>query len=119
LCGTWAVGGNARNEVSSLAFISGSHLGNPAVDDWSNTNSSGVFWSSTRVCRSFHDGFVFVGSEWQQLKQIGNAVPPLLAFAAAKVARQILLQFDEKVTTKSVKMPVQSILPAMQVHVSE
>ena len=31
--------------------------------------------------QSFHDGFVFVGSEWQQLKQIGNAVPPLLAYA--------------------------------------
>jgi DNA (cytosine-5)-methyltransferase 1 len=22
--------------------------------------------------QSFHDGFIFVGSEWQQLKQIGN-----------------------------------------------
>ena len=24
--------------------------------------------------QSFHDGFVFMGSEWQQLKQVGNAV---------------------------------------------
>ena len=28
--------------------------------------------------QSFHDGFIFKSSEWQQLKQIGNAVPPLL-----------------------------------------
>ncbi|MFP2896034.1 DNA cytosine methyltransferase [Corallococcus sp. 4LFB] len=37
--------------------------------------------------QSFHDGFVFVGSEWQQLKQIGNAVPPLLALAMGTVAK--------------------------------
>lgn len=40
--------------------------------------------------QSFHDGFVFVGSEWQQLKQIGNAVPPLLAYALAKTAKGVL-----------------------------
>ena len=36
--------------------------------------------------QSFHDGFVFESSEWQMLKQIGNAVPPLLAHAAASMA---------------------------------
>jgi DNA (cytosine-5)-methyltransferase 1 len=40
--------------------------------------------------QSFHDGFVFVGSEWQQLKQIGNAVPPLLAYALGKTAKGVL-----------------------------
>jgi DNA (cytosine-5)-methyltransferase 1 len=40
--------------------------------------------------QSFHYGFVFVGSEWQQLKQIGNAVPPLLAFALGQMAKGIL-----------------------------
>jgi DNA (cytosine-5)-methyltransferase 1 len=40
--------------------------------------------------QSFHDGFVFVGSEWQQLKQIGNAVPPLLGFALGKLSQEIL-----------------------------
>jgi DNA (cytosine-5)-methyltransferase 1 len=40
--------------------------------------------------QSFHDGFVFAGSEWQQLKQIGNAVPPLLAYAVGRTARIIL-----------------------------
>jgi DNA (cytosine-5)-methyltransferase 1 len=33
--------------------------------------------------QSFHVGFVFLGSERQQLKQVGNAVPTLLGFAVA------------------------------------
>ena len=33
--------------------------------------------------QSFPDGFVFCGTEAQQLKQIGNAVPPLLAYRLA------------------------------------
>jgi DNA (cytosine-5)-methyltransferase 1 len=40
--------------------------------------------------QSFHDGFVFKSSEWQMLKQVGNAVPPLLAHAAAKMALSVL-----------------------------
>jgi site-specific DNA-cytosine methylase len=40
--------------------------------------------------QSFHDGFVFRSSEWQQLKQIGNAVPPLLAYALGQMALNIL-----------------------------
>lgn len=40
--------------------------------------------------QSFHDGFVFVGSEWQQLKQIGNAVPPLLGHALGAMAAYVL-----------------------------
>lgn len=40
--------------------------------------------------QSFHDGFVFKSSEWQMLKQIGNAVPPLLGRAIAAVARRAL-----------------------------
>ncbi|HET9895552.1 MAG TPA: DNA cytosine methyltransferase [Streptosporangiaceae bacterium] len=44
--------------------------------------------------QSFHDGFEFKTSEWQMLKQIGNAVPPLLARALASAAEKALLQLD-------------------------
>jgi DNA (cytosine-5)-methyltransferase 1 len=40
--------------------------------------------------QSFHDGFIFKSSEWQMLKQIGNAVPPLLAFAVGGMAKAVL-----------------------------
>jgi DNA (cytosine-5)-methyltransferase 1 len=40
--------------------------------------------------QSFHDGFVLMSSEWQQLKQVGNAVPPLLGRVPAVAARTIL-----------------------------
>ncbi len=40
--------------------------------------------------QSFHDGFVFQSSEWQMLKQVGNAVPPMLAHAAARMTRALL-----------------------------
>ena len=44
--------------------------------------------------QSFHDGFIFKSSEWQMLKQIGNAVPPLLAHAVATVAGRTLEHLD-------------------------
>ncbi len=40
--------------------------------------------------QSFHDGFIFYGSECQQLKQVGNAVPPLMGLAVAKAAESLL-----------------------------
>jgi len=40
--------------------------------------------------QSFHDGFIFHGSERQQLKQVGNAVPPLLGLAVARAVREVL-----------------------------
>lgn len=40
--------------------------------------------------QSFHDGFIFCGSEYQQLKQVGNAVPPLLGYAVASAVRHLL-----------------------------
>ncbi len=46
--------------------------------------------------QSFHDGFVFRSSEWQQLKQIGNAVPPLLAYALAEMALTILARIKKR-----------------------
>lgn len=49
--------------------------------------------------QSFHDGFVFHSSEWQMLKQIGNAVPPLLGRAVASAALQSLMALDAKSET--------------------
>lgn len=46
--------------------------------------------------QSFHDGFEFKSSEWQMLKQIGNAVPPLLGRALAAAAEKALLRMDGK-----------------------
>lgn len=40
--------------------------------------------------QSFHDGFVLMSSEWQQLKQVGNAVPPLLGRVPTTAAKTIL-----------------------------
>jgi DNA (cytosine-5)-methyltransferase 1 len=40
--------------------------------------------------QSFHDGFRFLGSEYQQLKQVGNAVPPLLGYVVASAVRHVL-----------------------------
>ena len=40
--------------------------------------------------QSFHDGFLFRGSELQQLKQVGNAVPPLMALAIARTVAGLL-----------------------------
>jgi DNA (cytosine-5)-methyltransferase 1 len=45
--------------------------------------------------QSFHDGFVFHTSEWQMLKQIGNAVPPLLGRAVASAADAVLDRISE------------------------
>jgi DNA (cytosine-5)-methyltransferase 1 len=40
--------------------------------------------------QAFHDGFVLKTSEWQQLKQVGNAVPPLLGRVPAMALRFVL-----------------------------
>jgi DNA (cytosine-5)-methyltransferase 1 len=46
--------------------------------------------------QSFHDGFIFHGSEWQQLKQVGNAVPPMMALAVARAAKELLAGVKSK-----------------------
>ena len=48
--------------------------------------------------QSFHDGFVFHGSEWQQLKQVGNAVPPLMGLAIARAVLGLLDLMPPKVS---------------------
>lgn len=62
--------------------------------------------------QSFHDGFIFRGSEWQQLKQIGNAVPPLLAYALGNTARTVIEEIQKpSVRAKHPRPMVQAILP--------
>lgn len=66
--------------------------------------------------QSFHDGFIFVGSEWQQLKQIGNAVPPLLGYALGKLSQTVLSVLDGKHSVDGVerapKVQAKLLMPA-------
>src|SRR5580658_922249 len=60
--------------------------------------------------QSFHNGFEVKSSEWQMLKQIGNAVPPLLGRALAASAEKALLRLDgSQVVT--IRAPEQVTLP--------
>ena len=62
--------------------------------------------------QSFHDGFVFVGSEWQQLKQIGNAVPPLLGQALGNAVARLHEVLTSRVKAVRVSnYATQTVLP--------
>ena len=45
--------------------------------------------------QSFPDSFVFTGTKSAQMKQVGNAVPPLLANAIAKAIKKDMGTEDE------------------------
>jgi DNA (cytosine-5)-methyltransferase 1 len=68
--------------------------------------------------QSFHDGFIFRGSEWQQLKQIGNAVPPLLGYALARMAVSVLGALDDEYHPATVRDTIADSFPIQQVLLS-
>ncbi len=46
--------------------------------------------------QSFPDDFIFMGSRTEQFKQIGNAVPPMLAEAIAKAMRLLFVKLEQE-----------------------
>ncbi len=59
--------------------------------------------------QSFHDGFEFKSSEWQMLKQIGNAVPPLLGRVVSHAAIKALEYLDgdrDSAVAQSLEVPL-------------
>ena len=63
--------------------------------------------------QSFPDSFEFCGNEVQQFTQIGNAVPPLLAYRLALAVRKTLEQVDaapEQIARRRRPRPVQAAL---------
>lgn len=46
--------------------------------------------------QSFDDDFIFVGNIGEMSLQIGNAVPPKLAQASAKVILEFMKMYDEE-----------------------
>ena len=44
--------------------------------------------------QSFDDNFVFYGNSISQQQQVGNAVPPLMAYEIAKQIKEILQKYD-------------------------
>lgn len=49
--------------------------------------------------QSFDDKFIFTGNKSSQMKQVGNAVPPLLAYQIAKPLANIFRKKDEYIST--------------------
>jgi DNA (cytosine-5)-methyltransferase 1 len=60
--------------------------------------------------QSFHDGFVLGVSEYQQLKQIGNSVPPLLGRVVGTIAKSLIENATEGVLPENADLKVQSTL---------
>ena len=69
--------------------------GNQFIHPDSNQARSFTVREAARI-QSFPDDFVFEGSRTDQFKQVGNAVPPLLAEAIAKCLKRKLNEIEEK-----------------------
>ena len=69
------------------------HIGKDAYSHihFDSKQARGISLREAARIQSFPDGFKFAGSMNAQLKQIGNAVPPLLAYSIAKSLKKSLL----------------------------
>jgi DNA (cytosine-5)-methyltransferase 1 len=52
--------------------------------------------------QTFPDNYFFCGSRTQQFHQVGNAVPPYLAFQIARVVQEILVSESEKTVKETI-----------------
>lgn len=58
--------------------------------------------------QSFHDGFVLGVSEWRQLQQIGNSVPPLLGRVAGEIIKTAIQHSEGKPVSLGADVKLQS-----------
>jgi site-specific DNA-cytosine methylase len=87
--GVRLAGWNVICAVESNAQACLSEWIHPAHDRWITVREAARL-------QSLRDGFIFHGSECQQLKQVGNAVPPLLGRAVARAVSRLLNQMPRK-----------------------
>lgn len=96
-----------------------SRAGEPAYTVRSNTKSRIQFHYSLprrltiRECariQTFPDTFIFPHRTTRNMKQIGNAVPPLLAFYLAKTVAQYFANIPNRLRLGAVQEPAEAIL---------
>ncbi|GAB7092533.1 DNA cytosine methyltransferase [Halorubrum luteum] len=81
--------------------------------EWVHPKEELVRWITVREAmrlQSFHDGFVLGVSEYRQLEQIGNSVPPLLGRVVGEISQALIENASEGKMPTGVQAEVQSTL---------